>query len=276
MKKIVLISILVFISNYAFTQNYTLKSSLDSTAVEYAHIAFLGAKDGTYSNEKGEFSIPNNVDSIYISHISFENKLVLRKYFDKNIFLIASENTLASIEIKSKKKPKPHKIPKKSSRMGLNLPSCETGTTFIEKNQEKDSYLTAITCPIQRGTDFAIIKLNLYEFNSITSLPDSLIWSVLVEEEDYYENEIFISDLYIKLQKQKEYFISLELVGYKGKDEESFVRYEKYKDMFRFWYTENKDETCCITTKNSQLGWFIQKNTKFLMDRVPLFWLEIE
>lgn len=276
MKKIILISLLVFISNFAFAQNYILKSSLDNSVVEYAHIAFLGVKDGTYSNEKGEFTIPNNVDSIYISHISFENKLVSRKDFDKIIFLIASENQLASIEVKSKKKPKPYKIPKKSSRMGLNMPSCEIGTTFIEKNQEKDSYLTTITVPVMKGTGSPILRINLYKMDA-TNLPDSLIWSVLVEEDDYYEDEIFLSDLYIKLEKQQEYFISLELLGYKDKDAEDFVRYEKYEDMLRHWYMLNKNETCFTTHKNRQEGWFAQSiKAPSLLDRVPIFFLEIE
>ena len=277
MKKIALIFSLIFISNSVFAQNYILKSSLDSSVVEYAHIAFLGVKDGTYSNEKGEFTIPKNVDSIYISHISFENKLVSRKDFDKIIFLTASENALVSIEIRAKRNNFDSKIklPKGSSRMGLNVSSFEMGTTFKHENKETDFHLTEIICPILKGIDDAILRINIYSFETENNRPDELVWSSVIEEDDFYKDKIALSTN-IPLKKELTYFISLELLGYKQEGKATFVMYEKYKESLRLWMLEDKQNKCFIRIKHLQKDWFTYEKLDYMKYRVPIFWLEIE
>lgn len=212
MKKFFLLAILLGICTSLKSQVFCLKSSTTGSSIDYAHISFLGSSEGTYSDEYGCFDLKEEVDSLFISHISFEDTVLCVKELSSVIYLKTKENQLTSIIISAKRKnfPKKHKLslPKKKENNYLNIPSFEIGKILEKTNNDKWIFIDKIYFPLKVGKDTPLLKVNLYNFNNDTNRPNALIWSIMLEEENYKKNIVLLDNLSIDVSNYNDLFLT--------------------------------------------------------------------
>ncbi|MDR1984523.1 MAG: hypothetical protein LBQ28_06850 [Prevotellaceae bacterium] len=105
----IIITTLVFANCLAQTdRKIFVADSITKTPIEYASIVFVDVEGGTYSNDKGVFYTPNNIQKIEISSIGYNTKsIILQKNID-TIFLSPQVYEISEVKIlpSSKKKRK--------------------------------------------------------------------------------------------------------------------------------------------------------------------------
>ncbi|PBJ11116.1 carboxypeptidase-like regulatory domain-containing protein [Flavobacterium sp. ACN6] len=162
----------VFLSFAIYAQENTIsgdvKSSQNSSALEYVNIGIARKNSGTVSNTNGNFVLKLNKkmnpnDTILFSHIGFETKKVLisqLKSSNNVVKMTPSENTLKEVVV-SFKKPKPKQFGRSAKGLGLMHFNF-----FTALDKTVDDYLSR-----ERGMEFRIKKdCKITDFNfNITS-----------------------------------------------------------------------------------------------------------
>ena len=238
--------------NVASSQNFSLKNLNDSSSIEYAHVKYLNSIGGTYSDNNGNFEVPNSVDSILISNISFRDTIISVNKLDKNeIYLKENINILNRVVVTPLSEKRKEK--QKTYYLWLNISSYEIGTSIT--TDLHDVILKRFSFPIKYGADKTIIRLNIYSIDNKTDLPNNLMFSYLIK--DRFEKVLTIDLVkdHVTVKKDQPIFVSFELIGYLQDSKLSFEKYKKIKDSFGIQMIETSNSISLVRVKNSNGKW---------------------
>ncbi len=281
MKKFSLLIILLCVCTSSKSQVFCLKSSTTGSSIDYAHISFLDSNKGTYSDENGCFNVKEEIDSVLISHISFEDTILVMRELPSIIYLNTKENQLTNIVISAKRKGYSKKkkllLPKNKENNYLNIPSFEIGRALKKTGNDKWIFINKIYFPLKIGKDIPLLKVNLYTFNTDTNRPDSLIWSDVMKDKNYKKNIAILDDLSIDISNYNDLFVSIELIGYIQNDKNIFTPYSNSKNALRIYMIKGNKNKTYIRNKNIERKWFpMSESSIHLLNKEPIIQVEIE
>ena len=283
MKITFILLLLILTSNSLFAQKIYLKDKSTNESIPYAHIAFSNNGKGTHSNEEGCFELKDNVDSLYITHISFRDTVISTENLPNVLYLNQSENQLKSIDIRSSKKSKNNRdsfTPERDSKSHFNVTSFEIGTTFLKKEYKNWNFIKEVRIPITLGKDFPILRINIYKYDIEKKIPYLPIWSALVREKDYKKNEIILEGLFLDIKNEDNLFVSLDLISHDVNETNLSIDippYSNYKDALEVWIRKRKGSYCLIRNKRAKSDWipFFVLSLQH-SEKEPIIHLEIE
>lgn len=209
-----------------FSQIRLIVVSDDGDAVSYAHI-FLDNKAYTYSDEYGEFKIDSRqtFDTLKISHLSYETKLILYKdVVDKLMITLKEKNNIleeVAVTSTGKKRKKQVLIPEKAARgpYDIRLISDFGVNTFgVDESSDEINLSKAVYVPNVKGYENAVItkiilhsvdkeikgdtkyipfRVNLMTYDTIAKLPKEKIFEedLLVGKKRGQTIEIDLSEI---------------------------------------------------------------------------------
>jgi len=188
MKKLILL-LIIFTINHSFSQiiNGTIISSEDNSPIQYAKIGFDNIEKGTFSDEKGNFSIDlSNIDSNSILKIEiagFETYKIsvmnLKQTNSSKIILNPKITEIQEVSILNKKYiEKNLGFTSKSKKIHLDYLPRNSPTALKKYSKEElDKPQVEIAVPIQAKSKSKIIKININfaKFNISTPIPARFI-----------------------------------------------------------------------------------------------------
>lgn len=191
-------------------------NSENNKPISYANIKFLKSKKGTFSDEKGIFLISNNeIDSLLISVLGFEDKVLSVSKIKDTIFLIPKTITLKEITLSNKKAE--YGYFKKTRKFIRSVLNRVIVAMYIPNNNiDNQEYITTLHYRIKKyGTKPSIVRPHLYSVNKKNGNPNKELLNnnIIVDVED--KNNILsidISKMNIIFPKDG-IFVALEWVG---------------------------------------------------------------
>jgi len=217
MKKIILLSlVLKIIMVSAQEKKIKILNSENKKPISYANIKFLKSKKGTFSNEKGIFLINNNeIDSLLISVLGYEDKVLSVSKIKDTVFLIPKTITLKEITLSNKKAEYGYfKKNGKFIRSALNR--VIVAMYIPNKNKQKNEFITHLHYRIKKfGNELSTVRPHLLSVNKLTKNPDKEILNENIIIDINEKNKILsidITDKNIKFPKEG-IFVALEWVG---------------------------------------------------------------
>lgn len=216
MKKIILFSLVlkVLIVN-AQKKEITILNSENKKPISYVTIKFLKSQKGTFSDEKGIFLISNNeIDSLLISVLGFEDKVLSVSKIRDTIFLIPKTITLKEITLSNKKAEYGYfKKKGKFIRSALNRVIV---AMYIPNKNKQNEFITHLHYRIKKfGNELSTVRPHLLSVNKLTKNPDKEILNENIIIDIYKKNKILsidIKDKNINFPKEG-IFVALEWVG---------------------------------------------------------------
>ncbi|MFV0391960.1 MAG: hypothetical protein ACK5KP_08800 [Paludibacteraceae bacterium] len=169
---------------YAQNREITLIDSITHESVAYASVLFIG-KDfgGKYSSEQGKITIPDSVNAIKISHVSYKPiEIYLQGLTSHTIQLSPSIKELSEVTVNKKDRYK-------KSEIGFHNYKSKSGyvgaTGFMlalyipyKKEWEVQPYISEIMGMLQKSfiSDFAatFLRIDLQKPDKITKAPDGV------------------------------------------------------------------------------------------------------
>ncbi|MEO2061075.1 MULTISPECIES: carboxypeptidase-like regulatory domain-containing protein [Mesonia] len=135
----------LLISISVLGQSYTVKDKITNQNLSYSNIHF--GDSGTYSDENGKFSLPNNLslnDTIEISHVGYVKKSILFKNLADFILLTSKEENLEEVIIYDSDIETVN-IPKSKSKDSHILVRNYELLTLLKPEKFKDKTIVSVT-----------------------------------------------------------------------------------------------------------------------------------
>lgn len=179
MKRLILITSLIFFFNTTFTQYY-IKDLTTKQSVEFAAIFNKSSQTGTYSDIDGSFSLkakPN--DTIIISCLGYYNDTVIySSTIDKNWFLTSRSYDITEVTINSNLKYKTHELGYRKQKNKITFYSHigSEWVAFIANEITSKSIIDAVILKTSSKSKKNIAyRIHIYVKDSISGLPGNEI-----------------------------------------------------------------------------------------------------
>ncbi|QMU64219.1 MAG: hypothetical protein GKR88_07900 [Flavobacteriaceae bacterium] len=216
MKKIISLSLIlkIFIVS-AQEKEIKILNSENNKPISYANIKFLKSKKGTFSDDKGIFLINNNVtDSLLISVLGFEDKILSVSKIKDTIFLNTKIITLKEITLSNKKIE--YGYFKKNGKFIRSALNRVIVAMYIPNENKKNEYITHLHYRIKKfGNELSTVRPHLLSVNKLTKNPNKEILNENIVIDINEKNKILsidITDKNINFPKEG-IFVALEWVG---------------------------------------------------------------
>lgn len=216
MKKIISLSIILKILIVsAQEKEIIILNSENNKPISYANIKFLKSKKGTFSDDKGIFLINNNaIDSLLISVLGFEDKILSVSKIKDTIFLNPKTITLREITLSNKKTE--YGYFKKNGKFIRSALNRVLVAMYIPNENKKNEYITHLHYRIKKfGDELSTVRPHLLEVNKLTKNPGKEILNENIVVKINEKNKILsidITDKNISFPKEG-IFVALEWVG---------------------------------------------------------------
>ncbi|MDR1983985.1 MAG: carboxypeptidase-like regulatory domain-containing protein [Prevotellaceae bacterium] len=251
---------LLFITCLAQTdRKLFIADSITHEPIEYASIVFVGIEGGTYSNNKGVFYIPQNVEQIELSSIGYNTKTtILQKNID-TIFLFPQVYELTEAKILPiKKKRKSVELgyaQKNSIYTHMSLPGEEIAVYIPLINNENAYRL--IKRVLFKERVYVARKFNLYKIdytsvfkiNFYSVAENNEIGELINTEDIVFTSDILKTTTKLDVSKYNIYmpengiFVAVEWVGKINTESEEIMKTDIKERILPFirtsWEIEN-------------------------------------
>lgn len=216
MKKIILLSlVLKVLSISAQEKEIKILNSENNKPVSYANIKFLKSKKGTFSDEKGIFLISNNeIDSLLISVLGFEDKVLSVSKIKDTVFLIPKAITLKEITLSDKKAE--YGYFKKNGKFISSALNRVIVAMYIPNENKQNEFITHLHYRIKKfGNELSTVRPHLLSVNKLTKNPDKEILNENIIIDINEKNKILSIDIRNKNISfpKRGIFVALEWVG---------------------------------------------------------------
>lgn len=190
-------------------------NSKNNKPISYANIKFLKSKKGTFSDDKGIFSINSSInDSLLISVLGFEKKIFPIREIKYTIFLNSKTITLKEITLSSRKKE--YGYFKKNGKFIRSALNRIVVAMYIPNENKKNEYITHLHYRIKKfGNKLSTVRPHLLDVNKLTKNPSKEILNENIVVSINKKNKILsidITDKNINFPKEG-IFVALEWVG---------------------------------------------------------------
>lgn len=227
--KIYTVIFILFINLLSYGQkSIYIFDKIAKTPVEYATIKFLNLNDGTYSNDKGIFELPLEVENISISCIGFESKNI-SKIISDSIFLKPKINLLEEVIVKAKKK---EIYGKNKSKIYINFSSNSESIIFAKKiSFDDDIIINKAHFDIHNDDNekkyrFLIFNLNSDNFPKANITHKNIVAEIMPNQKnitiDLSSNEVFL--------EKGDYYLGVEIFDLLNK--KSSIKIGCYKTKY--------------------------------------------
>jgi len=215
-----------FISTICFSQNAVVVDSLTKKALPF--VTFQADDSGFYSNEKGNFNLPENNRKLQISMLGYKTKTISSEKINDTLFLVAEAEVLDNVILNQDRLKTVIIKPSKSTR-------C-FGDFFLQQKREiitilkpsetiSNAYIEKIILPFSKSIGMqddrmtrkeitAIVKINVYDVEN--EKPSKKKYSSNpIKITAYFKDEISVdvSDQIIVFS-EKGIAVGIELFGY--------------------------------------------------------------
>ncbi len=222
-----IIYLFLFIPLCIFSQRKIVAvNSVSKKPIQYATIIF--EKGGIYSDENGEFILPNNITKIKISSIGYKNKDI--DFIKDTIFLDEKIEKLNEVVIQNFKKS--IVIGKKRSKNYVNFTSPYKSTYFAKNfSLSKTSKIEKAHFAIKNGSKERLCRLLIFNiknglpYNNI--LEQNIVTKILANIKDF-EINLKQNDIVLK---RGNYYLVLEVFDLKRDD--NFFKIGFYKTKLK-------------------------------------------
>ncbi|MEX2349905.1 MAG: hypothetical protein WD554_03415 [Flavobacteriaceae bacterium] len=244
MKHFSLLILLLFLSNFSFSQNYIIVDA--ETKKPLPFVAVHNDDNGFYAGEHGDFKLPSDIkDSIKLQHLGYQTISLSTNDLGKikdTVFMIPNVQSLNEVIITNKKEKREFIKPLKRGMMSWPLSSKHELLVLIQPNTKYiNAYIEKIHLPIlskhhwlenaekSYKDAYAFLRVNIYRQEN--KLPVKSIYSSQpIKISGFSKDEIIVNlaDALIQLD-QKGLFFGIELIGYFNNGEiiestDAFVR----------------------------------------------------
>lgn len=216
MKKIILLSlVLKVLMTSAQEKEIIILNSENNNPISYANIKFLKSKKGTFSDDKGIFLINNNaIDSLLISVLGFEDKILSISKIKDTILLNPKTITLREITLSNKKTE--YGYFKKNGKFIRSALNRVIVAMYIPNENKKSAYVTHLHYRIKKfGNELSTVRPHLLSVNKLTKNPDKEILNENIVIDINKKNKILSIDITDKniTFPEEGIFVALEWVG---------------------------------------------------------------
>ena len=234
MKTIYTVLFLFIFCYQSYSQNITIRDSLNKEPIPYATLSF-GNGLGNFADEDGKFSFSkekySDVDTLFISAMGYAEKAVLTNKLPENILLKPEVSQLSEVIVSAPKNGK-FKIRKQKSITHEDLfaswlPTVESEVAVLFKRYEdKPTQISKLLLPINveskykskgKGKFATIFRVNFYE--NTNGLPgevigyDNIVFSISEKEKKVFELDLLSNSIYIP---ETGIFVSIQVLGYEN------------------------------------------------------------
>lgn len=271
------IKIILFLISISFAKAqskcFIIFDEVNNSTIPYATIYQREIRSGFFADENGKFCLDRFDDSIEITALGYEKRVIDKNTLNKSdtIFLNIKTVDLKELAVTAKRKKYKiktlgfyHKDPLKILSSGFTPNSSFKVATFIENEIESEALIKKVFCDLIPKDNKLVktFRIRLRIFSNLNNLPneDILLENTIQNiEVNKKKIEFDISNIALILPKNG-IWVSLECIGYTNNQDKFILigdkQFGKYtlKDSKKFKVKSIERISPCFKTINDKVG----------------------
>lgn len=229
--KVLIITILLLINYYTYSQNHRLTVIDNQTKeiIPFVNVKYIGVESGTYADENGDIAIESNIDSIAISCLGYKTLKIKVDNNSQKVYLEQNLIELNEIDLPSNKNILT--IDKHKNKNFIGFSSIINSNYFAKRFDFKTNVLLKkVFFNIKDNQSNKFVLFKIFDIDENGKPSKNILNKHIYHDIKPNDLEVVIDldEFYIMLEN-KSYFIVLEIFNMKKENNKSTFKIGTYK-----------------------------------------------